>query len=264
MQKVYKISVFKTLALQFTINCLEFLLSAAGLIYFVTADSNEYKSFSFVIPVLFLFLIFSFAESVRLAILLSYKITITDDGQLVESQMFHNDRILSIQDISQIKWDVVGILPGLGELLLGRWGGNVGDTIGSSLMKSFNRPIAIGRLAFYGWGTRLINATYSNFPRYATSSLLANYIKSLKPDIICDQEALEHQQNVQARRREAFKWLLIGLISFAIIIGLLVLVKIKSKLDFRQKFIHLLYCIPVTSVNLRPIHSSIIVLRPLQ
>ena len=226
MQKVYKISVFKTLALQFVINCLEFLLSAAGLIYFVTASGNAYKTFSFVIPVLFLFLIFSFAQSVRLAILLSYKITITNDGRLVESQFFHNDRILSIQDISQIKWDVVGVLPGFGELLFGRWGGSVGDTIGIGLMKTFNRPTAIGRFAFYGWGTRLINSTYSNFPRYATSSLLANDIKSLKPDIICDQEALEHQQNVQARRREAFKWLLIGIIIFAIIIGLFVLVKI--------------------------------------
>lgn len=124
----------------------------------------------------------------------SYRVTITADGQITETQIFRNKRAVSVNDVSQVKWSYFGGIPtGLGGVLLSPFRNQV-----TSLMSKI--PPIIGAASLYGWGPELVNTTGQLFPRYAVTPNLANAIQQLNPNVTIEAQVLEKTGQVQSQR----------------------------------------------------------------
>ena len=148
----------------------------------------------------------------------SYKVTITDDGSITETQIFRTARTINIQDISQVKWSYFGGIPtGLGGVLLSPFRNQV-----TSMMSKV--PAIVGAASLYGWGPELANNTNQVFPRYAVTPNFVEAIRQAAPNIAVDPQVIEKSKQVQSQRTVPLLVLYIGfgllMIFFGVVMGL--------------------------------------------
>ncbi len=173
-------------------------------------DSNTLLAVAiFAIPFIALFLI-------TLAISyysLSYTVTVTDDGYIIETQIFNKTRAIRVSEISSTNWGYLGVAPySPSEMLLRRFR----KSITAMLAKT---PDWIGLRDFSNYGIQLVNPKFERFPKYAVSVDFVEEIKRLRPDLVIEGLP-SNLKEVQRRRRFAPSFILYAFGIFAILIGL--------------------------------------------
>ena len=116
---------------------------------------------------------------------LTYRLIITDDGLLIEKQLFRKTRELSVNEIIQVK------------------------------KCHYFEPFAGAMIPSYAYETPCLeNERYKKFPRYMLSDTLIAYLKTIKPNIIVNPGII---QKIEQAHGGAHKLVVIIAVTFTVI-----------------------------------------------
>lgn len=116
---------------------------------------------------------------------LTYGLIITDEGLLIEKQLFRKTRELSVNEIIQIK------------------------------KCHYFEPLARTMIPSYAYETPCLeNGRYKKFPRYMLSDKIVDYLKTIKPDINIDSGII---QKIEQAHGGAYKLAVIIAVMFVVI-----------------------------------------------
>ncbi len=217
----YKVSQYNQEIGSLIISIVGTLIPVVGLYVIFNSFSevgvqNGYGSGNFILIILVLVAIeflFLLPKILYSWYILSYSISVTADGRIIEIQRGNQKREISMRDISALKWSYLGVAPyGPINWILRKFRGGITET-------ASNLPNWIGVKNTFSWGTEFINPTYQNFPKYPISPDVITAIQKFRPELLV--QGMEQKiADVKRQRSIPTMVLFIGVGAILLFIGI--------------------------------------------
>jgi hypothetical protein len=144
---------------------------------------------------------------------LSYKLTINEDGKIIETQWFSEKREIDAAEISELRYGFIGAPAlDLSSLLLRLFRKQVNKSLETT-------PQWVGLRDALTYGIEMINSRYLSFPKYPVSLNLAEDLSRFRPDLAIANLPPERMDKAKQIRQGSPILTMLPLVVFALIFG---------------------------------------------